>query len=227
MSWTFVDSLNKLSSLLGDSNDGASDMYPLAIRKKELNRGEWQLAVDAKNLMGYESGTIDSSNTITVPSDWIENYAFIVNNQVVTNDYEIALYDWERFYTWTGTPPYYYFWTDAAGTLNINLFGSVENVDFKLYYFKKPSSELSAITDVSLHQEEFREFSAYYAASELMRQIGKNQIADEYRAIYEAGVVKARTWSERLYVRKEYARPDFGGSNQPSVDRQGYGYIYP
>lgn len=222
--WTFVDSINKLSSLLGDSNDGSGDMFPLAIRKKELNRGEWQLAVDAKCLLGYQSGTIDSSKTITLPTDWIETYILIINDQVISNNREIDLADWYTYFNWGGIEPYFYFWPDAAGTMNINILGQVENLLYKLYYFKKPTSELSLITDISIHQEEFREIPAYYAASELKRQVGQNAIADEYRAIYEAGVIKARTWSERLYVRKNYATPDIGPVDTSSVDRQGRSY---
>ncbi len=201
-------------------------MWPLAIRNKELNRGEWQLAVDSKDLMGYQSGNIDSSNTITLPTDWIETYLFIVNNQVITNRLEISLADWERYYNYSGTPPYYYYWTDVAGTHNINLIGTVDTLLYQLYYFKKPTSELSLSTDISLHQEEFREIPVYYAASELIRQVGKNAIADEYRTIYEAGVIKAQTWSEKRYIRKEYANPDFGGYDSSTIDRQGQGNIY-
>ncbi len=224
--YTFVDSLNKLSSLLGDSNDGSSDMFPSTIRKKELNIAEWQLAYDAKDLHGYESGTITSSKTITVPTDWIETHMLIIDNVPISNDREIAFSDWERYYNWAGTPPYYYFWTDAAGTLNINLIGNVEGLLYKLYYFKKPTSELSATTDISLHPEQFRMTTAYHAASELMRQIGNNARADEYRAVYEAGAMRAADWARRLYVTKEYARPDFGDSDTSTQDRQGQGYIY-
>lgn len=222
MSYTFIDSQNKLSSLLGDGNTTSDDMFPLAIRKKELNRGEWQLAVDAKDLMGYQSGVVDSSLTITVPTDWIETYVLIIDNIVITNDREISITDLGRYYNWGGSPPYYYFWTDAAGSLNINLIGSdAEGKIYKLFYFKKPTSELSDDDDVSLHQEEFREGTAYYAASELLRQIGKNAQADEYRIIYESIVNKAIDWNKSKFIRKEYARPDFGESDASTIDIAG------
>lgn len=223
--YQFVDSLNKLSSLLGDSNSTNDDFFPLAIRKKELNRGEWQLAVDAKDLLGYVSGTTDSSLTISMPTDWVETYIMIINNYVITNNREISLFDWERYYNLGASYPYYYVWPGAEGTININLIGSVaEGTLYKLYYFKKPTSELNLNTDISLHQEEFREISAYYAASELMRQLGNNQKADEYRTIYEAGVQKADAWARKLYINKNEAIPDFGGNEPTSTDIQGRGY---
>lgn len=221
--YRFVDSLNKLSSLLGDSNEGTTDMFPLSIRKKELNIAEWALAVDAKDLLGYQSGTIDSTNVITCPSDWIQHHILIINDVPISNDREISLEDWSRYVNWGGQDPYYYFWTDAVGTLNMNLFGAVEGLQYKLYYFKKPTSELSETTDISLHPEQFRPTTAYGAASELMRQTGNNQKADEYRAIYEAGVIKADNWARKLYVNKGYARPDFGMDGY-SGDVQGRSY---
>lgn len=227
MSWTFADSLNKLSSLLGDGNSTSDDFFPIAIRKKELNRGEWQLAVDAKDLFGYQSGTVDSSLTIVLPIDWIETYVMIMNNYVITNNREISLFDWEKYYNVGASTPYYYYWVDGAGSTNVNLLGTgAEGSLYKLYYFKKPTSELNALTDISLHQEEFREIPAYYAASELMRQLGNNTRADEYRTIYEAGVQKADSWARRLYITKNEARPDFGGTEASPTDVQGRGYAY-
>ncbi len=227
MAWTFVDSLNKLSSLLGDGNNTTDDFFPLAIRKKELNRGETQLAFDAKDLLGFTTGTVDSTNVITFPTDWFETYVLVVNNVVVTSDREIALSDWQKYYNWSGTPPYYYFWMDGAGTPNMNLVGaSSEGSPYRLYYFKTPTSELSANDDVSLHNVAFRDITAYYAASELMRQLGNNAKADEYRTIYEAGVVKADNWARKLYIQKVYARPDFGDTDVSSTDIQGRGYSY-
>ncbi len=227
MSWTFVDSLNKLSSLLGDSNSTSDDMFPLAIRKKELNRGETQLAFDAKCLLGYQSGTVDSNLVITMPADWFEIYTLIINDVVITNDREIALADWYQYTTWSGADPYYYFWPDAAGLFNLNLIGgNAAGKLYKLFYFKTPTLELSANDDVSIHNIAFREIPAYYAASELMRQIGNNARADEYRAIYEAGVIKADNWARKLYINKQYARPDFGNNGDfSSRDIQGRGYV--
>lgn len=224
MSYTFVDSLNKIASLLNDSNTGSSDMWPLDIRKKELNIAEVQFATDAKDLLGYMSQTLDDTNTFSLPADWIDLHILIVDNKVITNDREISLSDWKRYYNWAGTPPYYYYWTDAVGTPNINFIGSVDGKLAKLFYFKKPTAELTALTDISLHQEEFRPAIAYHAASELIRQIGKNQLADEYRAIYEANVIRADSWARKLFINKQSVNPDLGQSDASVVDRQGQGF---
>ncbi len=221
--YTFVDSLNKLSSLLGDGDDGTDSMWPLAIRKKELNIAEWALAHDAKDLMGYQSGTIDSTGVISLPTDWVETHVLTVGGVVITNDREISLEDIETYANNGSTVPYYYFWTDAVGELNVNLIGAIEGSLYKLYYFKKPTSELSADDDISLHQEQFRNYTAYHAASELMRQIGNNSKANDYRAVYESGVMKADNWARKLYVNKNYARPDLGYSDY-GVDHQGRSY---
>lgn len=222
--YQFVDSLNKLSSLLGDGDSASADMFPLEIRKKELNIAEWQLAQDAKDLAGYQSGYLTSTNVLTLPTDWIENHLLIVNNRMVSNNREIALADYERYYNYTGDNPYFYYWVDGAGEHNINFFGSVTDAPYRLYYFKKPTSELSADDDISLHPEQFRMATAYHAASELMRQIGRNSIANDYRAIYEAMAMKAFDWARKHYITKEYARPDFGESDATTVDTQGQGY---
>lgn len=226
MSYTMVDSLNKLASLLGDSNTTNDDFWPLAIRKKELNRGELQLSVHAKDLLGYATGTVTSTKTITVPSDWLETYVLKVNGVVITNDREISLFDIERYANNGDTRPYYYFWADTAGTLNIYLLGNVEDLSYQWYYFKKPTAELSDNDDESLHQEEFRDGTAYYAASELLRQVGKNAQADEYRAVYEAMAQQADAWARRTYIRKESAQPDLGIGDQNTVDVQGQGTYY-
>ena len=49
MAYTFLDAQNKLSSLLGDSNTGTNNMYPLADRKAELNNAELDFAERGKD----------------------------------------------------------------------------------------------------------------------------------------------------------------------------------
>ncbi len=225
MSYTFLNQQDKLSSLLGDPNTTTDDMFPIAQRKKELNRGEWNLAVDAKDLMAYETGTV-SGTSITLPADYIDLHILVVNGFVLTNDQEISLEDYER-YASTGSNTQYYYWTDASGNELLNLVGlSASGQTYKLYYFKKPTTELTSDSDVSLHREEFREGSVYYAASELMKQIGKNQQGDYFRGIYEAMAVRADAWARSRYIKKNYARPDMGPAGFYSTDIQGRHY-YP
>ncbi len=76
MSYAFSDQQSKLSSLLGDSNTSTDDMFPLAQRKKEINRGELQFALDARDLKEYATGTV-SGMQIAVPADWFENFCLI------------------------------------------------------------------------------------------------------------------------------------------------------
>jgi hypothetical protein len=227
MSYTFGDQQDKLSSLLGDSNTSTEDMFPAAQRNKEINRGELNLAVDAKDLIAYATGTV-SGASITLPTDYVDVHMLIVNGYILTNDREISLEDYEIYVTngGNGGDTAYYYWTDVSGNELINLVGSsADGQTYKLYYFKKPTTELSATTDTSLHREEFREASVYYAASELMKQIGKAQQANDFRVVYEAFVQKADAWARSRYIKKNQARPDIGISSLNSTDIQGRSYI--
>ncbi len=224
MSYTFLNQQDKLSSLLGDSNTGTDSMFPSAQRVKEINRGEWRFSVDALNLKEYATGTISSSQ-LALPSDWIQTHCLIVNNVVITNDREVSLKDYERYYNWGGSDPYYYIW-EFSGTKYIKFFGSgIDGQTYLLYYFKKPTTELSATTDVSLHPEEYREASVYYAASELMKQISKHAQANEFINQYAYFVQMAREKEAKSYIDKEYPRPDFGDVHpQNTTDTQGTGW---
>jgi hypothetical protein len=228
MSYTFNDQLNKLSSLLGDPNTSSDDMWPLAIRKKEINRGELAFAKDSHLLKEYATGTV-ASMEISVPSDWLETYILIIDNYIITNDREISLADWERYYNWNGDIPYYYFW-EFSGTRKIKLLGNSTNINgdtYYFYYFKKPTTELSDAADVSLFPEEYREASVYKAAAELLEQIAKTQLADRYRLAYQALVAQAIIEGEKHFIDKQYPRPDKGGDeNSSSVDIEGKGYQF-
>lgn len=224
MSYTFSDQQDKLSSLLGDSNETTEDMFPTAVRKKEINRGELNLAVDAKDLIAYATGTV-SGTSITLPTDYVDLHMLIVNGVVLTNDHEISIEDYER-YNLSGGDAKYFYWTDASDNELLNLVGTSQDGNtYKLYYFKKPSTELSADSDTSLHREEFREGAVYYAASELMKQIGKAQQANDFRIAYEAMVAKADAWARSRYIVKNYARPDLGPLYINATDVQGRSYI--
>lgn len=227
MSYVFSDQQDKLSSLLGDSNTSSQDMFPSTQRMKEINRGELNLAIDAKDLIAYATGTV-SGDSITLPTDYVDVHILIVNGLVLTNDREISIEDYERYVTYNtlGGDTAYYYWTDASGNELINLVGtSASGQTYKLYYFKKPTTELSADSDTSPHREEFREASVYYAASELMKQIGKAQQANDFRVVYEAYVQKADAWARSRYVKKNQAMPDIGPSGLISSDKQGRSYI--
>jgi len=228
MSYTFENQQDKLSQLLGDSNTSTDDMFPLADRKKAINRGEINFARDSKLLKEYATGTV-ASMEIDVPSDWIETFQLIIDDKVITNKREIALSDWERYKDYAGDIPFYYFW-EFSGTRKIKLVGgsgAINGDTYKLYYFKKPTTELDADADVSLFPEEYREASVFYAAAQLLEQIGKTQLADRYRMMYGVYVQNAMADGEKHYINKEYPVPDFGEDDHASeVDIQGKGYQY-
>jgi len=221
MSYTFLDQQNKLSSLLGDPNTSEDDQWTLAVRKKELNRGELHFARDSKILTEYATGTI-ASKELDVPSDWIETYKLIIDDVMITNDREISLSEWERYYNWGGTKPFYYFW-EFSGVKKMKFLAStaVNGATYLLYYFKKPTTELDADSDVSLFPEEYREASVYYCASQLLDQIGNTLLADRYRAVYNSFVDNATLDFEKKYVNRETPVPDFGDNESTDVDRQG------
>ena len=223
MSWTFGDSQDFLSTLVGDSNVSTDDQWPTAQRNRELNNGELQFARDAKNLREYATGTITSSQ-IALPSDWLRTYVLIIDDFVINANREVAIQDWERYVNYAGSPPYFYFW-EYSGTRYMKILGV--GTTYELYYFKRPTTALSATTDVSLHPEEYRKGPVYFAASELLRQIGKHQEAEIMMQNYAQYVERANNDMAKTYIEKNYASPDFGDSdiNQAS-DRQGQGYSH-
>lgn len=222
MSYTFLDQQNFLSQLLGDPNDSSSDMWPSPQRLTELNNAELQFARDAKNLREYASGTIVASQ-IAMPADWLGTYVLIIDNKVISNSREVALQDWERFYNYTGTPPYYYFW-EYSGTRYIKILGSATT--YNIYYWKRPTVALVNNSDVSIHPEEYRKGPVYFAASELLKQIGKHQEASILFDTYTQYVDRANSDVGKSFINKEYAQPDFGIGNQSTSDRQGHGWNY-
>lgn len=225
MSYTFLKQQNKLSRLLGDSNTSTDDAWPLADRQEELNRGELHFAKDSKAIREYATGTV-SGNTITLPADWIETFVLVVNNKVVTNDKEVSLSDYERYYQ--DTSEFYFYTWEVSGIKYITFFNSSANGQtYQLWYFKKPTTDLSDDADESLLPDEYREASAYWAAGELLEQIGKTDLATRYKSVYVGYVTQAIEDLEKHYIKKEYARPDFGdNTNNDSVDTQGHGRLF-
>lgn len=227
MSYTFLEQQNKLSSLLGDSNTSSDDMFPLATRKLEINRGEIHFARDSKLLKEYATGVV-ASMEFSMPTDWVETYKLIVDNVVITNSREISLNDWEKYYNYGGTDPYYYYW-QFSGTRKLKLLGntSINGNTYYLYYFKKPTTALNLDADESLFPDEYREASVFYAASQLLEQIGKTDLADRYLQKYLALVQQAMIEGERHFVNRENPVPDLGDElNETDVDREGKGYDY-
>lgn len=227
MSYTFLNMQDKLSSLLGDSNSDTDSQFPLADRKKEINNGEIQFAVDAKNLREYETGTV-SGNEISVPTGFLEIYILILTiggvKYVITKEREISIRDIERYNTSTGTPPYYYFW-EFSGTRKIKFLGSGTGSTYELYYYKKPTTDLSADSDTSVHPEEFRQASVYWAASQLLLQIGQYQRASALMQFYERFVDRAKIQIAQQTVNHERPNPDFNLADYPITDRQGGGWM--
>lgn len=222
MSYTFLDQQNKLSRLLGDANTSSDDAFPLDDRKKEINRGEVQFAKDTKMLMKKITGTV-SNQAISLPSDWFETYVLVVNNDNFTNDREISLQEYERWVD-SGLDKYYLA-GDANGDDAINFINANQDgLAYILWYFYFPTTELSDDTDVSEFREIFREASVYYAAAELLDQIGKTQLSLKHRASYEALVQEGIVWANRRYINRQLARPDIMDDfdhEEPQVDIQG------
>lgn len=222
MSYIFSDQKNFLSALVGDSNYSTSDMWPLAQRLTELNNGELAFARDAKNLREYATGTIVSEQ-IAVPADWLGTYVLIIDGKVISNNREVAIQDLERYYNYAGSPPYYYYW-EFSGTRYIKTIGAATT--YELYYWKRPTVSLAEDGDVSIHPEEYRKAPVYFAAAELLKQIGKHQEASIMMSNYADYVQRANTDIGKSFINKEYAQPDFGFGNESVTDTQGQGYSY-
>lgn len=230
MSYLFSDMQSKLSSLLGDPNTTTDDQWPLAVRKKELNRGEMQFCMDTKLVREYATSTV-SSMTINFPSDLLEIHVLYVLNTTtngyykVTNDREISVKDLERYSSYGGDIPFYYIW-EASGVRQMNLLGAASSINgktYKLYYIKKPSTEMSSDSDTSILPEEFREAPVYYAAAQLLDQIGKSTLSDRYMAKYNEFVIKAQIYISRRDVDWDLPRPDQNYAATTVIDTIGTG----
>ncbi len=225
MGMTFLDAQNKLSVLLQDSNTGADDAWPLAIRKTELNRAELQFCKDSKLIRNKATGTLDATNKLALPSDFLEVVSLIVGNYVLNRDREISIADYDRFYQNSSTYPVYYI-SQESGTRYINFLGTVTGTAYIFHYIAKPSTALSGNTDESIIPDEFRDASPYYAAAQLLQQVGKSEYADRYLAIYTRLVRDGQAQAESLYMTKQYANPDVNSIDAGTTDQQGVGYDY-
>jgi hypothetical protein len=228
MSYTFLNMQDKLSSLLGDDNSDTTDQFPLADRKKELNRGEMRFCLESKMVREYATSTV-ASMEISLPSDCLEVFAFYIvsGNQKwkISNDREISVRDLERYAAYNGDIPFYYIFQDD-GTRKIKLVGSTANNGrtYQIFYTKKQATELSGDSDVSIIPEEFREGPCYYAAAQLLRQIGKTELAAEFMNEYYVLVRLAQEQAEQLFQNYEFPRPDFNIADITVQDVQGGGW---
>lgn len=225
MSYSFLNQQEKLSVLLQDSNTGTDDAWPLAIRKKELNRGELQFAKDTKLYRNKATGTLDATNKLAVPADWLETTCLIVNNYVLNTNREIAVQDYERFKDYSGEYPFFYM-TQESGTRYFVFIGSVTSVAYTIHYIARPTTELDLDASTSVFPEEFREASVYYAAAQLLQQVGKSEYADRYLAIYTRLVRDGQVQADTLYMTKQYANVDVNANEGGTQDRQGYTFDY-
>ena len=222
MTYAFSDAQAKLSVLLQDSNTGSDDAWPLAIRKKELNRGELQFCKDTKCVRNKQtqSTTAIASQQLAVPSDFLELVCFILDGKVISNDREISVQDYEQYKDYGGSSPYYYM-TEESGTRYFNFIGVADGVDYEMHYVRKPSTELDLDANTSILPEEYREAPVYYAAGQLLQQVGKSEYADRYLSIYTRLVSDAQKYAENLYVSRKYANPDY-----QSIDVEGNGFDF-
>lgn len=209
MSYTFLDAQSKLSVLLQDSNSGSDDAWPIALRKKEINRGEMQFAKDTKCARNVqtEATTAIASNKLALPADFLELVCLILNGYVISKDSEIAVQEYEDYKNYGGDRPYFYV-TEESGVRYFNFIGVADGVAYSLHYIKKPSTELSGDSDVSIFPEEFREASVYYAAAQLLQQVGKSEYADRYLAIYTRLVRDGQSYAESLFKTRQNATPE-------------------
>lgn len=225
LTYTFAEQLELLSVLLGDPNTTDDDMFPLAIRKTYINRGELHFAVDSKSLRNYTSGSV-ASQAITLPSDWIKNHVLNVNS-IDISKMEVALQEYDRY---VNSGDYHWYQWPVSGVDKINFLSSVaDGLGYKLWYFCKPTTKLDALTDTSIIPLEYREASAYWAAAELLKQIGKTDLATQALTIYAAYVATAQEDAQKKYMDRVNPNVDTGddaGSVQSERDVQGRGYQY-
>lgn len=212
---TFLQQQSKLSRVIGDPNTSADDIFPLADRKAEINRGEVLFANTSRSLLRYATGTI-SSQTISLPSGFIAIHELVVNDENMTGLREMPLQNWER--NIDSGENRYYFWANASGTREIKFIDSAsDGLTYKLWYFSAPTSDLSGDSDESPFEDQYREASVYYAASEFMITIGKFQMAEYFRSRFFDMANEARLRTEELYLNSQRVYPDI--SDQPLYDK--------
>ncbi len=222
MAMTFANQQTLLSVLLGDSNTDTSDAFPLATRKLFLNLGEMQFCKDTKAMWAKATGTI-SGTQLAFPSDLLEPISLIVNNKDLWSSNQTSITEYERYYSSGSSTPSVYV-TQESGTRYFNFFGSSSGQTYVLHYVRKPTTDLSSDSDESIIENQFRSAPAYWAASELLQQAGKNAISDKYAAKYNTYVRDAEKFAELIRLNLSFAQPDVNMVDSGERDVAGGGY---
>lgn len=222
MGMTFLEQQGLLSVLLGDSNTDTSDAFPLATRKLFINRGEMQFCKDSKCVWEKATGTI-SGTQLAFPSGLLEPVALIVNSKNIWGTSQTSITEYERYYTSGSAYPSVYI-TQESGTRYFNFYGSSNGHAYTLHYIRKPTVALSSDSDESIIDDQFRDASVYWAASELLQQAGKNAIADKYAAKYNKYVRDGEMFAEKLFLDLKFAQPDTNMVDSGERDVAGGGY---
>lgn len=224
MSFTFANQQTLLSILLGDSNTGTDDAYSLTTRKLMLNRGELQFCRDSECVREKATGTI-SGTQLAFPTGLLRVVALIVNGVNVWGDRQTSITEYERWNTSGSAYPAVYV-THESGTRYFNFWGSSNGQSYILHYVRKPTTDLSGDSDESIIPDEFREGPVYWAASELLQQVGKNSISDKYAAKYNGYVRAGKDYGDQIYLNLIYARPDVNMIDAGETDTVGNGYDF-
>ncbi len=219
MTYTFGDQLDLMDILLGDPNTTDDDMFPLAIRKKYINRGEIKFALDSKSMRDYVGGNFVAGE-IALPANWLKTHVLLIDGRKA-DQLEIALQDYERYAS--GGDNYWYQW-EVSDVEQITLVNqATATLAYKLWYFKKPTVALDDIADVSIIPSEYREASVYWGASELVKQIGKLELAMTYMQIYASYINSAIADVKEKYMDRPNPNVDNDGDTVGETDRQGHG----
>jgi hypothetical protein len=219
----FAEQQALLSELLGDPNTSSDDQWPLARRKAALNRGDIHFCKDSHCVREYATGAI-AAYELAVPSGWLETFCLIINNVVIDNVREIDLHEWEVYEVNGSDDPFYYIWEESGVRKMKFLSGSgVNGQTYKLYYFRKQTTALSADADESIIPDEYREGPVYHAASWLLNQAGLTDLADRYKAEYDRLVIEATVKTEKEYKKENRPFPDMGEAETSGGYSQGDG----
>lgn len=223
MGLTFKQQQDKLSRMVGDSNTSSDDAWPLVDRQLEINRGELLFAKRTKSLLRRIDGTV-ASNKIPLPADFGGIHIVQANDIVMTSENEMALSDYDRYVN--SGDDRYYFWVDASGSTTRALNFIAPNTNgqpYIMWYWGIPSANLSEDDDESPLQDEYREGPVFYAASQLLPQTGKLQLAQHYENKYLAMAIEAQEETEKKVLTVVKAFPDVFPLHEFDKDIQGIG----